>query len=361
MDGERSRRAGTEVPIVQRDYLVWAMHDTGRIELRHNDSSRWHCGLFDDLFRLRQQIDLLSGSGNLYTTINAPKIIPSANDLGKSALCDDDIAFVVRLPIDFDPVRPKGVPSTDDELREAISARDRFITAMAALGWPLPATGMSGNGAHALYRCRMRATPATEATLRALYRGWRKEFSSDVTQFDSTVSNASRVWRLYGTINRKGEATDQRPYRVSSILIPARWDALAPDQIETLASAYLDRERQEVPRSVPRSSPPRRSSAPLGSGDYTTLDVVGWFEAHGAHKRQIGARKHAVTCPWVTDHSTVDDQHGTDCVIWESDGGLWPRFHCSHAHCVDRTLRDVLAIWTDADAYCSATWQRRRP
>lgn len=342
--------------MVPRDYLAWAMRDAGRIELRHLDDRRVRCGLFDDLLRLRQYVDRISGTGNIYTTINAPKIVPAVNDLMGAALTDDDIAFVVRLPIDFDPVRPKNTPSTDAELAEALMARDRFISAMASLGWPMPAAGISGNGAHALYRCRLRAGEQTEAMLRTLYRGWRAEFSSNLVVFDSTVSNASRIWRLYGTRNRKGEPTAERPHRVASIVIPERWDAVAPMQVEAMAHMYAEREQ----RRVPRQSITRRS-APPGSGDYRTLDVVVWFAAHGAYKRQIGADKHAVTCPWASEHSTEDDPSGTDTVIWEADRGLWPSFHCSHAHCEGRTIGDVLALWGDVDGFCSTQWQRRRP
>src|SRR5208283_2249541 len=108
------------------------MRDAGRIELRHLHGGRARCGVFNDLALLRQTIDRLSGAGNIYCTLNAPKIVAVPNDLDGRALTDDDIAYVVRLPIDFDPVRPKGVASTDDELAEAVRARDAFIAAMSS-------------------------------------------------------------------------------------------------------------------------------------------------------------------------------------------------------------------------------------
>ena len=213
------------------DYLALAMRDAGRIELRHQDGGRWRCGLFDDLLLLREAVDRLAGSGNLYATLNAPRIMAAPNTLTGAALRDDDIAHVVRLPFDFDPVRPRGVASTDAELAAALTARDGCIAALSGLGWPAPATAISGNGAHALYRCRLRAGEVTAAALRAVYHGLREDFSTGEVVFDSTVCNASRIWRLYGTTNRKGEATPERPHRVASIDIPSRWDAVAPRKL----------------------------------------------------------------------------------------------------------------------------------
>jgi hypothetical protein len=65
-----------------------------------------------------------------------------------------------------------------------------------------------------------------------------------------------------------------------------------------------------------------------------------------------------VRCPWDAEHSSIDSDHSTATVIWESDGG-WPTFHCSHDHCDGRTIRDVMAIWGDADAFCARQFARR--
>jgi hypothetical protein len=336
------------------DYLALAMRDAGRIELRHQDSDRWRSlGLFDDLFALRQAVDRLAASGKVYTSLNAP----SPNCSATKALCDADIASVVRLPFDFDPVRQNGIkesPSTDAELAAASTARDHFVAAMAALGWPPPAMGMSGNGAHALYRCRLAASDVTALALRAMYRGMREEFSTGEVLFDASVHNFSRIWRCYGTLNRKGEATAERPHRVATVDIPARWDAVSPRQVAALAALYRDRDFRRI-----RSSAPPRRGATNGHGNYSTLDVVVWFAAHGVYKRQLASGKHAVTCPWVGEHSTTDEPCGTDTVIWEADPPqVWPQFHCSHAHCEGRTIRDVMALWADVDDHCATPWER---
>ena len=337
------------------DYIEHAMRDCGRVELRHQSAAGWVSGIFDDLHALRSTVASLSHSGNLYTTLNAPSLMSATNDMDDPALKDADIAYLVRLPFDFDPVRPAGTASTAAELAAAVAQRNRFVQALAAMGWPMPATAVSGNGAHALYRWRVPASPEFKDILAVLYPGMASEFTNELVHFDTTVRNRARIWRLYGTINRKGTPTLDRPHRMAAVAIPDRWRAVAPQQVERLASAYA--RRAPVPAPVARTSGPRLA----GRGNFATLDVRGWFAAHSAYKRPLGGGKHAVLCPWVGEHSSESGPMDTSTVAWDAAGGAWPSFHCSHAHCDGRNVRDVLARWADADAWCASEWQRTAP
>src|SRR5438034_7792414 len=124
------------------DYLEHALRDCGRVELRHEHSGRWHSGTFNDLNALRQEIDARSDRGNLYTSINAPAVGSATNAMGGEAWRDCDIRFVVRLFVDFDPVRPRGAASTDAELGAAVSRCNHFVAAQTAIGWPDTALGI---------------------------------------------------------------------------------------------------------------------------------------------------------------------------------------------------------------------------
>jgi hypothetical protein len=340
---------------VKRDYLDHAMRDTRCIELRHQIGDRWTSGLFNDLNALRMAINDLKGQGNLYSTINAPLQQTAPNVMGvAAALRDQDMAFHTRLPFDFDPVRGSGQPSRDDELAVAVKQRDAFVTAMKSLGFPSPALGMSGNGAHALYRCRLPVSSESAEMLRAMYKGLQREFSTDQVQFDPTVRNPARILRLYGTVNRKGTATPDTPHRLSSISIPDRWGGVSPRLIEQLANRYAKQPVTSVPVARSIGAPPG------GNGDFSTLNVEAWFAAYGLYKRALGGGKHAVTCPWANEHSTADTAYGTDTVVW--DGGrpaLWPTFRCLHAHCDGRGIADVMQLLGDADRYCLQRWRGR--
>jgi len=331
-----------------RDYLDHALRDAGKIEIRHHVGDRWQSGIFDDVFALRQVVRDVSVVGNVYSTLNAPGDVPVTNEMRGRALSDEHIDRVVRIPFDFDPVRPKGAPSTDAELDLARARRNRLSAALSAIGWPAPAVATSGNGAHALYRCRLPNDASTREMLAAVYRGLKADFGDDHVAFDTTVRNPGRIWRLYGTVNRKGLPTADRPHRLSKVIIPARWEAVSPRQLDALATKYA---------KAPTQAATTSSRVVAGSGDYRTLDIVAWMSANGLYKRPLGQGKHAVRCPWESEHSTPDTPLGSSTVVWEPDPGLWPTWHCSHDHCAGRSIVNVMQRLGDADRFCAVAWR----
>jgi len=336
------------------EYLRRLLQDARIVEIRHNHKGRWRSGLFDNLIDLEHAIRERSDDGNLYTSLNRPAGIKAGNTFGAHALCDDNIETITRIVFDLDPKRPTNTPSTDAELHAAIEARDLVVRTLTAHGWPLPALGMSGNGAHAVYRSCLRSTPAWRQQGATLYSGLRLRLQDQLAklgvEFDVTVRNPSRIWRLYGTVNRKGEASIERPHRLATVTLPAGpW--------QTVKTAIVERTVQALTPVVTRDTTRRTQTHIDGNGDYATLDIVGWFTAHEAYRRPLALGKHAVTCPWVGEHTTTSPESGSDTVVWEATTG-WSNWHCSHLHCEGRTLRDVIALWGDADAFCARAWRR---
>lgn len=168
--------------------------------------------------------------------------------------------------------------------------------------------------------------------------------------FDTSVRNPGRIWRIYGTVNRKGTATPERPHRKAEIILPA--GAWQPVRAATI-SRTIDLITPVVQHQYRKLEPVRFS----GSGDYATLDAVSWFQAHDHYRRDLGAGKHSVRCPWEGEHSTPSHDRDTSTVIWEAHNGLWPVFHCSHAHCDGRKIQEVMALWGDADNHCARAWR----
>jgi hypothetical protein len=97
---------------------------------------------------------------------------------------------------------------------------------------------------------------------------------------------------------------------------------------------------------------PLGSHTTSGGGDYATLDVIAWFASHGLYRGHIRDNVHAVICPWIDEHTTPSPANGGDTVTFEADDG-WPGFHCKHSHCSGRTIRDVIEVLGDADAFCA--------
>jgi hypothetical protein len=106
------------------DYLEHAIRDCGMVEVRHNIRGRWESGLFNDLPSLLKAIQPRLEEGALYCTLNKPTARAVSNSFGVEALRNDDMEYIRRIPMDFDPDRPAGVSSTDAELEAAIECRN---------------------------------------------------------------------------------------------------------------------------------------------------------------------------------------------------------------------------------------------
>lgn len=345
-------------------YLRWLAHDAGFIELCRMDRGI-DVGWYRDPTAILHQARGWSKTGNLFTTLNkidrealiAYLAVGRQVDPNKKLRTADALATrYTRLFFDFDPVRPKGTSSTDAELSEAEDRAKGLQDRLLALDWPLPLLALSGNGWHLQYRTAFPNTPEWSEILKTLYAGLHADFSDDVVEFDRSVRNPARLCALYGSFKRKGPNTPERPHRQSKCWIPSAWKQVHPRQVAALANVYARRPSQTPPQP-PQA--PRGGPAIGGKGNYASLDVVRWFAAHDAYIRPAREGIHAVRCPWSDAHSTPSPALGTDTIVFEADGG-WPGFHCHHSHCSGRTIRDVMALWGDADAFCAAAFQPRR-
>jgi hypothetical protein len=174
---------------------------------------------------------------------------------------DGDIQRRRWLLIDCDPVRPAGISSTDEEHEAALTRCREIRAGLKAEGWPAPILADSGNGGHLLYRVDL---PADDGGLvERILASLRMRWSDDVVDVDRTVKNASRVWKLYGTLARKGDATPDRPHRMATILsAPTDLVAVESDRLEAFAA------EAKVPLpSPPPSAAPRLTSGSQGEGE----------------------------------------------------------------------------------------------
>jgi DNA polymerase I-like protein with 3'-5' exonuclease and polymerase domains len=98
----------------------------------------------------------------------------------------------------------------------------------------------------------------------------------------------------------------------------------------------------ETPEGTKRGRP--KKEAPWWAefnGDLSTLDIVGLFRHAGRLGDYIDPddNKWAVRCPWDHEHSKQADGIGTDTVVFASEP---PGFKCLHAHCAERTVKEVV-------------------
>lgn len=260
----------------------------------------------------------------------------------KGAAADDQ--SVTRrewLLVDVDPVRPKDFNSTDGELEAASTTADRIENWLGEAGWPEPVRALSGNGAHILYRIDL---PNDERSLRLVAGALAtlsERFSTDAVSVDTTVSNASRITKLYGTVTRKGIASAERPQRRSKISRIPRVVEVVP---EPLIAALLPVAATPALRPV---VVPAHGGAKYDLGQVLSrLAVLRTFA-------KDGAIWHVVRCPWSSEHSTEREDQATVVVV-QPDGAMG--FRCLHEHCTGRNwsdLRDQLGIETMG-------WQEKR-
>lgn len=133
---------------------------------------------------------------------------------------DDDVISRRWLLIDVDSVREdaKHTPATEDEKRLAWEAVCLCRELLADVGLTVPVIGDSGNGWHLNYPVDLPNDDAAKQWARDVLHWLKGECQGRGGKIDTAVYNASRIWRLYGTRSRKGNATPDRPHRWSRLL-----------------------------------------------------------------------------------------------------------------------------------------------
>jgi len=128
---------------------------------------------------------------------------------------DKDIKCIRWLPVDLDPVRPDSdISSTKEELQAANELRNQIGRHMARKGWPPAIPAISGNGAHLIYPLPdLPNDDDTETMIKRAVNAIADKFTSDKVDVDRKVYNPARIWKLYGTVARKGDHTGTRPHR----------------------------------------------------------------------------------------------------------------------------------------------------
>lgn len=285
----------------------------------------------DVLARRAQDLDDSGKYKGIHITLNPVKpelynISPENIIKSTRATSDMDILKRIWFPVDVDPVRKSGVSSTDNEHAIAIEVAKRIIEFMQDMGWPEPVMADSGNGAHLLWRIDLPNDEESRRLIDSCLRVMADLFDSDQVKIDTSVSNASRIWKLYGTTSRKGENSQDRPWRMSRILkVPDNIGVVSKDQLISFAALLKDRSQQVDM---------------LSYGSACEIDIKKWIEDHGytIYREKDGylGRIYVLdTCPMNPEHTDK-----SACIIKCKNGRIL--FKCHHDHCKEYTWNDVL-------------------
>jgi hypothetical protein len=264
-----------------------------------------HSGYFSDpdaLVRAVEPLDTDTSVLGIYVTLNEvnPALLARRANRIKMRLSrkdattgDMDILRRRWLPIDIDPKRPSGVSSTDEEHDLALAKAAEIAAWLASLGFPEPITGDSGNGAHLLYRIDLANDEPATVLVKGCLTALDTLFSDDRVSVDTANFNASRIWKLYGTVSRKGDDTPDRPHRRSRIItapdVPA---VVTAEMLCDLAARLPDEQhaQQQPARATEKGFDLRhwlgehgvgiRSEKPYSGGMLFVLDECPFSSAH---------------------------------------------------------------------------------
>ncbi len=192
---------------------------------------------------------------------------------------DADVARRKAILIDIDPVRPKGVSSTDEELA---AAWERGVLSVAPFlfehGWPEPTVAVSGNGVHLVYATDL---PGPDDIVPALLTSLAQRFSDDHCDIDTTVGNPSRIVKLWGTEARKGDEVGPRRYRLSQVLyLPESVVPVTRRQIESIIEALPSEGAGPRPRPCGARSATTAGGLPDATADFELVKRECGFIRH---------------------------------------------------------------------------------
>ena len=242
-------------------------------------------GYFDSAEELAEKIeavDVLPSVQGIYLTLNPvnPALLSRRANrikmrLGKKDVTTSDADIIRRrwMPVDVDPVRPSGVSATEEEHVAAIAKAERIAEYLTGMGWPAPVLADSGNGAHLLYRIDLPNDVEARDLVKRCLEVLASVFNDGAAQVDVANFNAARIWKLYGTMSRKGDSTADRPHRRAALL----WASADPEVVDR---ALLVRLAGVLPDS-PAPPVPVRSAGKTGAPSARApLDLRRWLADH---------------------------------------------------------------------------------
>lgn len=294
-------------------------------------------GYYDDPAALIRAAEEWSGrAAGVYITLAAVKgdlLARAANrvaEWSKATTRDEDVVRRLGILLDFDPVRPSGIPSTEEEHRAALDKAKAVRNWLVERGLPRTSLALvdSGNGAHCLVLADIGIDKDSTDLARRFIEAIAARFSDTVVKVDRATFNASRLARLPGTLNKKGEGTPARPHRIArAIELPENPEFAPRGLVESIAS--------EVPaegeaRGAPAAAAPGRPPAP--SRDVREA-VERWNADHPGDWPRSGG-----TCPAC---------HHNGC-FGAREGGLarWACFSSNHGRDSNGCGRKGQRCWT---------------
>ena len=284
---------------------------------------------FDDHAAAARWVAALPGTVKATYIVMNPYVKTSTG----AGITAKDITRLRWFLIDCDPKREvKKSNATEWELGLARTLAAKAQTYLTSLGWSAPLGGDTGNGTARIYAIDLPNDAPSIALLNSVLKHLAARFDTTGVEVDQSTGDAAQLTKLYGTMARKGPATDDRPHRLATLThIPDRLDVVTVSLLQLAAPGA--------------TTEPKPKSTAKGLYDldailakvtvFSTIDKGDYTE-------------YQIECPWDAEHSDPGRRNGT-IFTWSDEGA--PGFACPHSHCKAagrrwEAFRDHLGITT---------------
>lgn len=275
------------------------------VQLKGN---RTDSGYFDDVndgAALGVILDDIRKPRGVYVTLNPVTralMARSANkikDWAKETTSDEDITKRLWLFVDLDPKRPSGISATDDEKDAVIKvAADVRTWLMTEFQFCEPVEVDSGNGRYLLWPIDLPNDESARVLVSHVLKAVHSQCGTEAVTIDTTVSNAARIIRMPGTLNRKGDNIPERPHRRAALVsVPdalcAGWsNPVSREQLEAVAKRFL--ERQLPARSTSATRGTRNEADIVERARRYLSRIEPAVSGEGGHSKTLLAAEHLV-------------------------------------------------------------------
>jgi len=291
-------------------------------------------GYFNDAAKAQAAIiQLAKTASGIYIGLNPckPELLSRANNTvkpGEGKPTDADIIEYRHIYIDVDPNRKGGTAATDAQHKAALQTAQKIKDILQAVGWGLPLLfNDSGNGACLIYRIvTLPATDESTKLIKDCLSAIDKRFSNDQIKIDTVVCDPSRIVRLAGTMNKKGDEVPELEImhrRARIIESNEQAQRVTIEQLQALAA-----ESKQTAAETPGNM----------------LDVKKYCSEHGIEV--IKKKRQGDSTLYCLRHCIFDPTHGpNEAAIVQADSGKLT-YQCFHDSCTGKTWADVRALIT---------------
>ena len=300
------------------------------VEIRIIDDKngkKTYSGYYKDIDKLIQDIKPHNDK-NIYFVLNSINEACYSREQRETLIpttvttSDGDIVNRDWILLDFDPRRPSKVSSSDSEKAQSAKLVKKVYKFLKDIGFYTIIGADSGNGQHLLLKVDLKNTAENTELVKSFINTINVLFSDEQTDIDTSVYNAARICKLYGTISRKGRNTAERPHRESLL---GNTKKIVDNPIELL---------KRVIEIIP-PAPKKSYTNEYGSKVFNLEEFIAKHNIQISKKIRGGdyTKYLLETCPFNENHKSPDS------AIFSFSSGA-TAFKCFHSSCSGKTWHD---------------------